>query len=319
MALSVLAGVPALRHQTLHAAASEAYPTRQVRLLVGFSAGGAADVAARIMARWLSERLGKSFVVENKTGGGSNIAAEELVRAEPDGHTLLCCATSNAINASLYQNLKFNFIRDTRPVAGIVSLPNVLLVSPQFPARTVREFIDYTKANPGQVSFASAGVGSSQHLAGELFKIKTGLDMVHVPFRGGAPAATAVLSGEVQAYFGALTTALSGIPSGLKALGITSKNRAPSLPDVPPIEETLPGYDVSTWFGLSMPRATPKPIVDRVSNTVREGLSDESIGKRLVDLGGVTMPMDPDEFGAFIEADTKRWAEVVRTTGLTIQ
>jgi tripartite-type tricarboxylate transporter receptor subunit TctC len=300
-------------------AAVDVYPSRSVRLLVGFSAGGIADIAARVMGKWTSEHMGQSFIIENRTGAGSNIATDEAIRAKPDGYTLLACASANAINASLYHDLKFNFIRDMVPIAGVLSSPNIMLVNPSLPVKTVQEFIDYAKANPGKINFASSGVGASQHLAAELFKIKTGIDMVHVPYRGGAPAVAAVMGGDVQVYFAALSTSLPGIASGLRPLGITTRQRAAALPDVPPVNDTVPGYDVSSWFGISGPKGVSDAVVMKVNEAVNAGLGDEAVKKQFAEIGGVPMPMTPVEFGKFIEEDTARWAEVVHATKLEVQ
>jgi tripartite-type tricarboxylate transporter receptor subunit TctC len=302
-----------------HAAPSDGYPTRPVRMLVGLAAGGAADVTSRVIGKWMSEHLGQSFFVENRTGAGGNIAAEEAIRAAPDGYTLLYCASGSAINASIYHDLTFNFIRDTAPVAGMLRLPDIMLVNPSLPVKSVREFIDYAKANPGKINFASPGIGSSQHLAAELFKIMTGVEMVHVPYRGGAPATAAVLGGEVQLYFGTLTTAITGISAGLRALAITTKQRAEILPDVPTLDETVPGYDVSSWFGMSAPKDTPAPIVSRLNEVINAGLADPAIKQRFAELGGIPMPMSPAEFGKFVVEDTERWSKVVRSINLTVQ
>jgi tripartite-type tricarboxylate transporter receptor subunit TctC len=301
------------------AAAPDDYPKQPVRMLVGLAAGGAADVTARLIGKWMSEHFGQSFFIENRTGAGGNIAAEEAIRAEPDGYTLLYCASGSAINASIYPDLKFNFIRDTAPVAGMLRLPDVMLVNPSLPAKSVRNFIDYAKANPGKINYASPGIGSSQHLAGELFKIMTGVDMVHVPYRGGAPAAAALLGGEVQVYFGTLTTALSGIAAGLRALAITTKERSEILPDIPPLAETVPGYEVSSWFGMSAPKGTPAPIIARLNEVINAGLTDVVIKQRFVELGGIPMPMTPAEFGQFVLDETQKWSKVVRSINLTVQ
>jgi tripartite-type tricarboxylate transporter receptor subunit TctC len=301
------------------AAAPDDYPKQPVRMLVGLAAGGAADVTARLIGKWMSEHFGQSFFIENRTGAGGNIAAEEAIRAEPDGYTLLYCASGSAINASIYPDLKFNFIRDTAPVAGMLRLPDVMLVNPSLPVKSVRDFIDYAKANPGKINYASPGIGSSQHLAGELFKIMTGVDMVHVPYRGGAPAAAALLGGEVQVYFGTLTTALSGIAAGLRALAITTKERSEILPDIPPLAETVPGYEVSSWFGMSAPKGTPAPIIARLNEVINAGLTDVVIKQRFVELGGIPMPMTPAEFGQFVLDETQKWSKVVRSINLTVQ
>ena len=316
----LLGAVPGLLLPDLsHAALPAQYPTRPVRMLVGLAAGGAADVTSRVIGKWMSEHLGQSFFVENRSGAGGNIATEEAIRAAPDGYTLLYCASGVAINASIYRDLTFNFIRDTAPVAGMLRLPDVMLVTPSLPVKSVREFIDYAKANPGKINYASPGIGSSQHLAGELFKIMTGVDMVHVPYRGGAPATAALLTGEVQLYFGTLTTAITGIASGLRALAITTKERAEILPDVPPLDDTVPGYDVSSWFGMSAPKGTPAPVIGRLNEVINAGLSDPAIKQRFAELGGIPMPMSPAGFGNFVVEDTERWSKVVQSINLTVQ
>lgn len=295
------------------------YPTRPMRLITGFAAGGAADISARLVAQWLSERLGRQCIVENHTGAGGNIATEEVVRAAPDGYTLLNCTFSNAVSAALFPGLKFDFIRDIAPVAGSVRLPLIMLVNPAVPAKTVAEFIAFAKANPGKINFPSAGVGSSEHMAGELFKMMAGVDMVHVPFRGGAPAITALIAGQVQAYFCATPTSLSGIRAGMRALAVTIATRWESLPDVPTVGEVLPGYEVSVWFGIGAPRNTPTGIINKLNQEINAGLTEPSFKKRLVDLGGMPTPMTPAEFGRLIATETEKWSKVVQAAKVSAE
>jgi tripartite-type tricarboxylate transporter receptor subunit TctC len=306
------AALPALSH----IAAAQTYPARPVHLIVGFAAGGAADVYIRIMGQWLAERLGQQFVVENRTGAGSNIATEAVVRASPDGYTLLTCATANAINASLYEKLDFNFIRDIAPVAELVRSPLVLIVNPSVPTKTVPEFIAYAKANPGKLNFASAGNGTAEHLAGELFKMMTGVDMVHVPFRGGAPAMTALLGGQVQAYFVVASTSLAGIKAGMRPLAVTTATRWAGLPDVPTLGETMPGYDVSVWYGVGAPKNTPGEIIEKLNREINAGLADPKMKAQLSDLGGTPFAGSPGDFGKFIADETETWGKVVRAANL---
>src|SRR5580704_4346260 len=306
------AALPALSH----IAAAQTYPARPVHLIVGFAAGGAADVYIRIMGQWLAERLGQQFVVENRTGAGSNIATEAVVRASPDGYTLLTCATANAINASLYEKLDFNFIRDIAPVAELVRSPLVLIVNPSVPTKTVPEFIAYAKATPGKLNFASAGNGTAEHLAGELFKMMTGVDMVHVPFRGGAPAMTALLGGQVQAYFVVASTSLAGIKAGMRPLAVTTATRWAGLPDVPTLGETMPGYDVSVWYGVGAPKNTPGEIIEKLNREINAGLADPKMKAQLSDLGGTPFAGSPGDFGKFIADETETWGKVVRAANL---
>jgi tripartite-type tricarboxylate transporter receptor subunit TctC len=292
------------------------YPTRPVRLIVGFAAGGAADVSARLIAQSLSARLGQQFVVENRTGAGGNIATEVVVRAAPDGYTLLNCAFANA-SAALYSKLEFDFLRDIAPVAGTVRLPLVLIVNPKVPAQSLGEFIGYAKANAGKINFASGGIGTSEHLAGELFKIMSGVDMVHVPFRGGAPAMTALIAGEVQAFFSATPTCLSGIKAGMRALAVTTTTRWDLLVDVPAVGEALPGYDVSVWYGIGAPKNTPADIVDSLNEAINTSLADTTFKERLVALGGIPLSMTPGGFGTLLATETEKWTKVIRTANLT--
>jgi len=295
---------------------AQAYPTRPVKILVGFAAGGAVDINTRLIGQWLSERLGQQFVIENRTGAGGNIATEAVVRASPDGYTLLTCATANAVNATLYEKLDFNFVRDIAPVAGLVRLPLVLIVNPSVPTKTVPEFIAYAKANPGKLNFASAGNGTSEHLAGELFKIMTGVDMIHVPYRGGAPAMTALLGGQVQVYFVATSTAIAGIKAGMRPLAVTTMTRWEGLPAVPPVGEFVAGYEAFFWSGIGAPKNTPVEIIDKLNKEINAGLADPKIKGRLADLGGAPMPLKPAEFGKFIAGETEKWGKVVKFAGL---
>jgi tripartite-type tricarboxylate transporter receptor subunit TctC len=288
-----------------------------VRLLVGFSAGGNADTIARPMGQWLSERLGQPFVIENRPGAGTNIATEAVVRAPADGYTLLMVGPTQAINATLYDKLNFNFIRDIAPVAGIISTANALIVNPSVPAKTVPDFIAYAKANPRKVNMASGGTGAPSHIAGELFKMMTGIDMLHVPYRGGAPALTDLMSGQVQVYFGPITASIEHIKAGrLRALAVTTATRSEVLPDIPTVGEFVPDYEASTWYGVGAPKATPAEIVDKLNREFNAGLADPKIKARLADLGGVPMPMTPPDFGKFIVDETEKWAKVVKFAGL---
>jgi tripartite-type tricarboxylate transporter receptor subunit TctC len=292
------------------------YPTRLVRILVGFAAGGAADVNTRIIGKWLAQHLGQQFVVENRTGAGSNIATEAVARASPDGYTLLTCAAANAINASLYEKLDFNFIRDIAPVAELVRSPLVLIVNPSVSTKTVAEFIAYAKANPGKLNFASGGIGTAEHLAGELFEMMTGVDMIHVPFRGGAPAMTALLGGQVQAYFVVASTALTGIKAGMRPLAVTTATRWAGLPDVPTLVETVPGYEVSAWYGVGAPKNTSREIIEKLNKEINAGLADAKIKAQLSDLASTPFVGSPDDFGKFVADETERWSKVVRAANI---
>ena len=313
--LHLAAGAAALPALSRFARA-QTYPAHPVHLIVGFAAGGAADVNSRIMGQWLAERLGQQFVIENRTGAGSNIATEAVVRASPDGYTLLTCSTANAINASLYEKLDFDFIRDIAPVAELVRSPLVLIVNPSVPAKTVAEFIAYAKANPGKLNFASAGNGTSEHLAGELFKMMTGVDMIHVPFRGGAPAMTALLGGQVQVYFVVASTSLAGIKAGMRPLAVTTATRWTGLPDVPALGETIPGYDVGVSYGVGAPKNTPREIIEKLNKEINAGLADPKMKAQLSDLGGTPFAGSPGDFGKFIADETETWGKVVRAAHL---
>jgi tripartite-type tricarboxylate transporter receptor subunit TctC len=297
-------------------ARAQGYPTRPVRLMVGFPPGGGVDITARPVGQWLSERLGQPFVIENRSGAGGNIATEAVVRALPDGYTLLLATAANAINASLYGKLNFDFIRDILPAAGIMRVPLVMEVNPSFPAATVPEFIAYAKANPGKINMASAGVGTSLHMSGELFKIMTGVDLVHVPYRGGAPALTDLMGGQVQLMFSVMPETIEFIRAGkLRALAVTTASRSEQLPEVPSVSEFVPGYEASSWYGIGAPKGTPAEIVERLNQAVNAALADPRMKARFADLGGMLLPGSPAEFGKFIAEETEKWAKVVKLSG----
>jgi len=295
---------------------AQVYPTRPVRLIIAYAPGASADTTARLMAQWLSERLGQSVVVESRPGGGTNIATEAVVRATPDGYTLLSCGTPSAINATLYGRLNFTFVRDIARVASFVRLPLVMLVNPSVPAKTVPEFITYAKANPGKIAMASTGIGATTHLSGELFKIMAGIDMVHVPYRGGTAVLTDLIGGQVQVLFIGTET-IGHIKSGkLRALAVTTATRLDLLPDIPTVAEYLPGYEVSAWFGIGAPRNTPTDIIEKLNKEVNAALADPKIKARLADLGATVLPGSPADFGKFIADDTEKWGKVIRAANI---
>jgi tripartite-type tricarboxylate transporter receptor subunit TctC len=296
---------------------AQSYPSRPVRVVVAAAAGGPNDILARLIGQWLSERFGQPFVIENRPGGGSNIAAEAVVRAPADGYTLLAVSTVNAINATLYDKLNYNFIRDITPVAGIMRTPLVMAVNPSFPARTVPEFIKYAKANPGKINMASSGNGTSPHIAGELFKMMTGVDMVHVPYRGGAPALTDLLGGQVQVSFATTPSSIEFIRAGkLRALAVTTATRWKGAPDIPTVGEFVPGYEASAWYGVGAPRNTPAEIIDKLSKEVNTALADPKMEARLADLGATVLPGSPADFGKLIDDETEKWGKVVKFAGI---
>ncbi len=291
-------------------ASAQSYPTRPVHLIEGFGAGGAPDIVARLIGQSLSERLGQSFVVENRSGASSTIATEAVVRASPDGYTLLLVTTANAINATVFK-LNFDFGRDIAPVASIVRVPLVMEVHPSVPAKTVAEFIAYTKANPGKINLASAGIASTTHMSGEMFKMMAGVDLFHVPYRG-AQVFPALLSGEAQVYFGPLLSSIGYIRAGqLRALAVTTATRSDALPDVPTLAETLPGYEASAWFGIGAPKRTPAEIVERLNKDVNASIADTKFNARLANLGGTVLPGSPDEFGKLISDEIRKWGKVI--------
>ena len=298
-------------------ALAQTYPTRPVRLIVTFAAGGSPDIIARLMGQWLSERLGQPIIVDNRPGAAGNIGTEIGVRAPPDGYTLLMALSVNAINASVYNNLSFNFIRDTAPVASIASTPLIMEVNPSVPAKTVPEFIAYAKANPGKINMASGGKGAPGHVAGELFKMMAGVDMVHVPYRGDALVLPDLISGQVQVYFGVMPASLGYIRAGkLRALAVTSATRQEAVPDVPTVGEFLPGFEARGWYGIVVPKATPPEIVGKLNQEINAALADPNMKKRLTDLGVAVFAGSPADFGKFIADETEKWAKVVKFAGI---
>jgi len=298
-------------------ARAQGYPTRPVRVIVGFAPGGGNDITARLMGQWLSEHLGQPFVIENRPGAATNIATEAVVNTAPDGYTLLFVATSAAINATLYDKLNFNFIRDMTPIAGIMRIPNVMVVNPSVPARTLPEFIAYAKAHPGKVNVASPGVGTSVHLSAELFKMMTGVDMVHVAYKGSAPSLTDLIGGQVQVSFATMPAAIEFIRTGkLRALAVTTATRSPALPDVPTVGEFVSGYEVSTWYGMCARVGTPAEAIDKINKEINAGLADPTMKARLADLGGISIAGSPGDFGKLIADETAKWAKVIKAANI---
>jgi tripartite-type tricarboxylate transporter receptor subunit TctC len=298
-------------------AMAQTYPSRPVRLIIGYPAGGANDIIGRLIGQWLSERLGQQFIIENRAGAAGNIGTEAVVRSPPDGYTLLLAGSFNAINATLYDKLDFNFIRDIAPVAGILRSTLVMLVNPAFPAQTVPEFIDYAKANPDKINMASGGTGNISHVAGELFRAMTGLNMLHVPYRGGAPAMTDLLGGQVQVYFGAVSESIEYTRAGrLRALAVTTATRSQALPDVPTLGEFVPGYEASGWQGIGAPKNTPTDIIDKLNKDINACIADPKLKARLADLGSTPLMASPADFSKFIADETEKWAKVIRAANL---
>jgi tripartite-type tricarboxylate transporter receptor subunit TctC len=295
---------------------AQAYPSRPVRLIVGYAAGGSTDVIARLIGQWLSERIGQQFIIENRPGAGTNIATEAVVNAPADGYTLLVVGTPAAINATLYERLNFNFLQDIAPVAGIIRVPLVMQVNPLVPVRTVPEFITYAKANPGKVNMASAGNGSSDHVAGELFKMMTGVNMVHVPYRGAGPALIDLIGGQVQVIFEPTPSSIEYIRTDkLRALAVTAATRSPALPDVPTLDDFVPGYEASAWFGIGAPRRTPAVVIDKLNKEINVAFGDPRIKARFAELGGTALVGSPAEFGKLVADETEKWAKVVKFSG----
>jgi tripartite-type tricarboxylate transporter receptor subunit TctC len=293
------------------------YPARPVRIVAGFTAGGGVDITARLIGQWLAGRLGQSFVIENRPGAGGNIGTETVINAAADGYTLLLATVPNAVNASLYEKLNFNFIRDTAPVAGIIRVPMVMLLNPSVPAKTVPEFIAYAKANPEKVNMASAGNGTAPHLAGELFKMMAGVNLVHIPYRGQGPALTDLLGGQVQVLFATTPGTTDYITTGkLRALGVTTAARAEMLPELPPIGDFVPGYETSQWYGISTPGKTPAEIVDKLNREINAALADPGMKAKFAAIGGEPLPGSAAEFGRLIAEETEKWAKVVHAAGL---
>ena len=317
--LRLAAGAAALPAASRLTFAQSSYPSRPVRLLVGFAAGGGNDIAARLIGQWLSERTGQQFIIENRPGAGSNLAAEAAVNAPADGYTLLLVASSAAINATLYRNLNFNFIRDIAPVAGISGVPNVMFVHPSMPARTVSEFVAYAKANPGKITMASAGAGSSSHLAGEMFKLMAGVDLVHVPYRGNGPGLIDLIGGQVQVMFPTMPGTTEYAKTGqLRALGVTTATRSDQMPEVPSVGDSVPGYEASQWYGIGAPINTPRDIVDKLNAEINAGLADPKLRARVAEIGGSPMIMTPAAFGKLIADETEKWGKVLRAANIKV-
>jgi tripartite-type tricarboxylate transporter receptor subunit TctC len=292
------------------------YPLQPARIIVGAAAGSSPDIFARLMGKWLSDRLGQQFIIENRPGAAGNIGTDVVVHSPPDGYTILLVAAANAINATLYEKLNFNFIRDIVPVASIVRTPHVMVINPSVPVKTVSEFIAYAKANPGKLNFGSAGNGSSIHMAGELFKIMTGVNMVHVPYRGGAPTITDLLGGQIQVVFDTTPNSMAHIKAGrLRALAVTTATRSEALPDIPTVGESVSDYEVSSWWGVGVPKGTPVEIVDKLNAAINAGLADPEITARLGELGGVPLAGSPSDFSKLIADETRKWAKVVKFSG----
>ena len=301
---------------TAHA---ENYPNRPVRWVVGYPAGGTTDIVARIIGQWLSERLGQQFIIENKAGAGNNIATEAVVNSPPDGYTVLLVNPANAINASLYPKLSFTFLRDIMPVAGIMRVPNVMEIHPSIPANTVAEFIAYTKANPGKVNWATSGNGTSVHLSGELFKMMTGADITHIPYKGSAPALTDMISGTVHVMFDNMPSSLPHIQAGkLRALAVTTAKRSDALPNVPTVAEAVPGFEASAFFGMGVPKGTPPEIIEKLNKEINAALADPKMKAKLAELGGMLTPGSPEDFGKLVADETKKWANVVKAANVRL-
>jgi tripartite-type tricarboxylate transporter receptor subunit TctC len=311
-----LAGAAAALPAASRFAWSQAYPARPVRLIIGYTPGGSADITARLMCQWLSERLGQQFIVESRPGGGTNIATEAVVRAQPDGYTLLLVAPANAINASLYDKLNYNFIRDIAPVAGLIRFPNVVVVNPGVPVKTIPELIAYAKANPGKLNMASSGNGSTIHVSGELFKMMTGITMVHVPYRGGAPALTDMVGGQVQVMFDNVPTSIEFIKAGkLRPLAVTTATRSEVLPELPTVADFVPGYEASAWYGIGAPKGTPDEIIDKLNKEINAILADAKTKTRFGELGASLLAGSPAAFGKLVAEETEKWAKVVKFAG----
>jgi tripartite-type tricarboxylate transporter receptor subunit TctC len=312
----LLAGATAAALSAPAGALALDYPTRPVRLIVPFPPGGAADITGRLMGQWLSDRLGQPFVVENRPGAGSNLGTEAVASSRPDGYTLLQINAGNTINATLYKNLSFNFIRDIAPIGSLVRAPHLLFVTPTFPPKTVAELIAYAKANPGKVSYASAGTGNANHISAEMFKMMAGIDMVHVPYRGGAPALIDLAAGRVEVMFADTLTAGEQLKGGLiRALAVATPQRSPVLPEVPPIADTVPGFDASSWWGFGAPRGTPDDIVDRLNKEINAGLADAKLRARFAEMGALILGGSPTDFAKLIADETEKWGKVVKFSG----
>jgi tripartite-type tricarboxylate transporter receptor subunit TctC len=301
-------------------ARAQTYPSRSVRFVVGFAPAGGNDIVARLIGQWLSERLGQTFIIENRPGAATNIATEAVVNAPPDGYTLLLAGTPNATNATLYGSLRFNFIRDITPVAGIAGGPLVLVVNPSVPAATVPDFVAYAKANPGKINMASSGIAGGSHLAGELFKMMTGVNLVHVPYRGNGPALTDLLGGQVDVLFPTLASSIEYIRTGkLRGLAVTAAMRSEALPDLPTVGESVRGYEMSVWYGAGVPKGTPAEVIDKLNREINAGLADPKMKAQLADLGNTPLTFSPAGFGKFIAEETEKWAKVIRAANIKVE
>jgi tripartite-type tricarboxylate transporter receptor subunit TctC len=320
LAAAVVAAPAVARQALVRNAFADAYPTRPVRLICGFAPAGGNDIIARLIGQWLTERLGQTFVIENRPGAGTNIAAELVINSPPDGYTLFVTNLSNAINATLYAKLNFDFMRDMLPVAGIAQAPSAFAISSSVPAKTVPEFIAYAKANPGRINMGSAGVGSTGHLAGELFKMMAGVNLIHVPYRGNAPALTDPIAGQIEVLFPSLGSSIDYVKTGkLRALATTGAARSDELPDLPTVAETLPGYQAASFYGIGAPRNTPADVVEVLNQAVNAGLADPKLKARLIDLGSELLPGPPATFGKLIADETEKWGKVIRFAGIKSQ
>jgi tripartite-type tricarboxylate transporter receptor subunit TctC len=300
-----------------HIAAAQTYPVRPVRIIVGFAAGGGVDLVARLIGQWLAERLGQPFTVENRPGANSNIGTEAVVRSAANGYTLLLVNAANAGSAALYDTLSFNLVRDIAPVGAIIRVPQIVVVNPLVPTKSLAEFIAYSKVNPGKINMGSGGNGAPEHMAGELFKLMTGANMLHVPYRGAAPALTDLLAGQVQIMFAAMPASIEYIRVGrLRALAVTTTTRAEALPDIPTVSDFVPGYEASQWYGIGAPRGTPPGVIDRLNQEINAGLADPKMRARFAELGGMLLPGAPADFGKLIAADTEKWSRVVRAANV---
>jgi tripartite-type tricarboxylate transporter receptor subunit TctC len=304
----------------LAAAAADDYPNRPIKWVVAYPPGGSTDLVARLMGQYLSTKLGQQIIIENRAGGGNNIGTEYAAKSPADGYTLFLVNPANAINATLYPKLNFNFLEDMQPVAGIIRVPNVMTVTKNFPAKNIQEFIDYAKKNPGKINMASSGAGTSVHLSGELFKYMTGIDMKHVPYKGAGPAINDLIGGQVDVLFDNMPSIIGHIRGGaVRALGVTSAQRSPALPDVPSVSEVVPGYEASAWFGMSVPKGTPRPIVERLNREVNAALADPAMKAKLAELGGVPIPGTPEDFWKLHRMETEKWAKIVQFSGARVE
>ncbi|MBK6006243.1 tripartite tricarboxylate transporter substrate binding protein [Ramlibacter ginsenosidimutans] len=304
----------------LAAAAADDYPSKPIKWVVAYPPGGSTDLVARLMGQYLSTKLGQQVLIENRAGGGNNIGTEYAAKSPPDGYTLFLVNPANAINATLYPKLNFNFLEDMQPVAGIIRVPNVMTVTKNFPAKNIQEFIDYAKKNPGKINMASSGAGTSVHLSGELFKYMTGIDMKHVPYKGAGPAINDLIGGQVDVLFDNMPSIIGHIRGGaVRALGVTSAQRSPALPDVPSVAEVVPGYEASAWFGMSVPKGTPRPIVERLNREVNAALADPAMKAKLAELGGVPIPGTPEDFWKLHRMETEKWAKIVQFSGARVE